>query len=242
MKFLVLSDIHANSDALEKVLGEASSIGADLIVSLGDVVGYGANPRRCVELVEKYADIKICGNHDLAAIGETDTSNFNTIASISIEWTSHVLSEEDKELIGRYDPIVSRDGCLFAHSSPSAPLEWEYIYTTRQADRIFREFSERLIFIGHTHVPGIISYKNGQAPQVEHSPLVRLDPSLRYLVNTGSVGQPRDGVGAASFAEVDLGAGIIRMHRTPYDIMSAQARIRTEGLPEPLAERLATAK
>ncbi len=242
MKYLVFSDVHANAEALETVLREASLTRVDSLVSLGDVVGYGADPERCVHLVEENADIKICGNHDLAAAGVTDFSGFNTIASISIEWTRHVLGEKDIRLIRDYDPIVSRGECLFTHSSPCDPLGWEYIYTMAQAERIFGQFEERFIFIGHTHIPGVISRRSGGGAKIERKTTLALDPETRYLINTGSVGQPRDGLNRASFTLIDLDSGIMEMKRVLYDVAGAQMKIRTEGLPESLAARLATAR
>ncbi len=242
MKILVLSDVHGNSDALQRVLTEVQAIQPDLVVSLGDVVGYGADPAKCVSLIEENANIRICGNHDLAVTGEQDYSTFNSIASISIEWTRNSLSEEDILKIKKYIPIYSSGECLYVHASPGNPLEWEYVYTVRQAERIFNEFKERFIFVGHTHVPGIISWNENDGARICHSSLTGIDPSSRYLINTGSVGQPRDGINAASFTLLDLDKGKIQMHRSSYNVASAQRRIRAEGLPEYLADRLASAR
>ncbi|MBU8923462.1 MAG: metallophosphatase family protein [Bacteroidales bacterium] len=242
MKILVLSDIHGNSDALKRVLAEARTIRPDRVVSLGDVVGYGADPARCVRLIDENADIRICGNHDLAVTGEQDYSTFNSIASISIEWTRNSLSEEEILKIKKYVPIYSSGECLYVHASPDNPLEWEYVYTVRQAERIFNKFKDQFIFVGHTHIPGIISWNKDDGVGICHSSLTTIDPSSRYLINTGSVGQPRDGINAASFTLLDLEKGTIQMHRSSYNVSSAQRRIRAEGLPDYLADRLARAR
>jgi len=242
MKILVLSDIHANLDALEKVIAASSALAPDMIVCLGDVVGYGANPGECVELIDRHADVRICGNHDLAAAGVQDYSNFNGVASISIEWTRHALDEREIGLLKKYEPTRSLEGCLFSHASPVDPLAWEYIYTMNRARILMDEVSERIVFVGHTHIPGIISFDRDGDGRVEENTLLRLEPDRRYLVNTGSVGQPRDGVDAASFVMLDLEEDMLNMHRASYDVISAQKKIRAEGLPEALAGRLASAK
>ncbi len=242
MKYLVFSDIHGNAQALETVIDEIGEIRPDFVVSLGDVVGYGANPSDCVDLVEEHCDIRICGNHDFVAAGLAESENFNVTARISIEWTKNSLSASQKELLSAYDTVKRHGECLFSHSSPVSPLDWEYIYTLGQADRIFRETDERFIFIGHTHVPGIISHDLLSGSRVEKSSKIEIAEDRRYLINTGSVGQPRDGVSAASFAVIDVQRGRISMRRIPYDIMEAQERIRAEGLPESLASRLVVAK
>lgn len=242
MKYIVFSDIHANVQALETIVEEIGEIRPDFVVSLGDVVGYGANPSDCVDLVEEHCDIKICGNHDFVAAGLADSENFNVTARISIEWTKNCLSSRQKELLRDYVSVKRHGECLFTHSSPVSPLNWEYIYTLGQAERIFRETEERFIFIGHTHVPGIISHDILSGCRVEMNSKLEIEPNRRYLINTGSVGQPRDGVSAASFVVIDVQRGRISMKRIPYDVSEAQERIRAEGLPESLASRLVVAK
>ncbi len=242
MKILVLSDIHANLDALERVIEEAGRLGPAMLVCLGDVVGYGANPRECIRMIDSHADVKICGNHDLAAAGVQDYANFNSVASISIEWTSHALEAGDIALLKGYEPTRSMEDCLFTHASPVDPLGWEYIYTMSRARYVMDHVAERIVFVGHTHIPGVISFDADGAGRVEHDRVVRLEPDRRYLVNSGSVGQPRDGIDAASFSMLDLDENTLSMHRTSYDVVRAQSRIRAEGLPEVLAGRLTRAR
>jgi len=242
MKYLVFSDIHGNAQALETVVEEIGGIRPDFVVSLGDVVGYGANPSDCVDLVKEHCDIRICGNHDYVAAGLADSENFNVTARISIEWTKNCLTSNHKEQLAAYDMVKRHGDCLFSHSSPVSPLDWEYIYTLGQAERIFRETDERFIFVGHTHVPGIISHDIHSGCRVETGTKLEIEPGRRYLINTGSVGQPRDGVSAASFAIVDVQRGRINLRRISYDVSEAQERIRAEGLPESLASRLVVAK
>jgi diadenosine tetraphosphatase ApaH/serine/threonine PP2A family protein phosphatase len=242
MKYLVFSDIHGNVDALRSVLEEIDELRPDLVVSLGDVVGYGGSPAECVELVDEFADIAVCGNHDYVAAGFDDGDDFNTTARIAIEWTRSVLGAEHKELLAAYDSLRRHGDCIFAHGSPVDPLQWEYIYTMKEAQRLFGVTSERFICIGHTHIPGVISWREGAGARVERSSIIELEPDRRYLINVGSIGQPRDGVSAASFALIDAHKGLVNMRRIPYDIGSAQERIRENGLPESLASRLALAR
>ncbi len=242
MKYLVFSDIHGNAQALETVVEEIGRVRPDFVVSLGDVVGYGANPSDCVDLVKEHCDIRICGNHDYVAAGLADSENFNVTARISIEWTKNCLTSNHKEQLAAYDMVKRHGDCLFSHSSPVSPLDWEYIYTLGQAERIFRETDERFIFVGHTHVPGIISHDILSGCRVETGTKLEIEPGRRYLINTGSVGQPRDGVSAASFAIVDVQRGRINLRRISYNVSEAQERIRAEGLPESLASRLVVAK
>jgi predicted phosphodiesterase len=242
MKYLIFSDIHGNAQALEKVLEEIDDIRPDFVVSLGDVVGYGANPVECIELVDSHCDIRICGNHDFVAAGLSDSETFNITARISIEWTRSCLSADHKELLSGYDTLKRHGECVFAHSSPISPLDWEYVYTLGQARNILSETGARFVLIGHTHVPGIISYDPASGAVVEQGTKIEADPGRRYLINAGSIGQPRDGICAASLAVVDVRRNRINLRRIPYDITEAQDRIRAEGLPESLASRLSLAR
>ena len=242
MKYLVFSDVHGNAQALETLVDEIGEIKPDIVVSLGDVVGYGASPSECVDLVDEHCDIRIKGNHDFVAAGLAGSDSFNVTARISIEWTRSALSARRKELLAAYDTVKRHGQCLFAHSSPVSPLAWEYVYTVTQAQEIFSGTDAKFIFIGHTHVPGIISYDPISGTRVERSSRIEIEPGRRYLINPGSIGQPRDGVSAASFALIDARRGRICMRRIPYDVETAQERIRAEGLPESLASRLAVAR
>jgi diadenosine tetraphosphatase ApaH/serine/threonine PP2A family protein phosphatase len=242
MRLLVLSDIHGNVDALERSLEEAERLRPDLIVSLGDVVGYGANPNECIALVQERARIRIGGNHDVAAAGIIDTETFNRTAQRAIQWTVRNILPHHRDALNEYDTVRRYGECLFAHASPLSPMDWEYVYTVRQANGIFDATGERFIFIGHTHVPAIIERHRVWGSKVVSGSVCPVDPESRYLINVGSIGQPRDGIAAASFALLDLAKGTITIRRVPYDIRAAQEKIRSGGLPESLAERLATAR
>lgn len=241
MRYFVFSDIHANLEAFETIIEEIKSLNPNIVVSLGDVVGYGASPAECIELVEEYSHIKICGNHDLAATGVMSSRSFNHTAQEAISWTGQSLQPFHLEIMENYDPVRRYSDCIFAHSSPISPLDWDYILTKNQAREIFEKTMGKYIFIGHTHIPGIIVYDSGNC-RVERTFKLGIQPGLRYLINVGSVGQPRDGLAAASYALLDEKRRILSIRRIPYDVKSAQDKIRTAGLPESLATRLVTAK
>lgn len=242
MKLMVLSDIHGNVDALERALEEAEMLRPDMIVSLGDVVGYGADPGACIDLVQTRCGIRIAGNHDVAAAGLIGTECFSGAAQRAIRWTSHAISPAHRESLGEYDTMRRYGDCVFSHASPRTPMAWEYVYTINQANAIFEAITDRFIFIGHTHVPAIIEHGSGTGSRVLVGTFCTIDPLSRYLVNVGSIGQPRDGIAAASFVLLDLQKGTIMIRRVPYDVRSAQEKIRSVGLPEALAARLATAR
>jgi len=242
MRFLVFSDIHGNIEALERALEEAERLRPDMIVSLGDVVGYGANPNECISLVQEAAHIRIGGNHDVAAAGIIGTETFNGTAQKAIQWTSRTIHPRNRDYLGEYDTVRRYAECVFAHASPVSPMDWEYVYTINQANAIFTKTTEKFIFIGHTHVPAIIEHNGARGSRVVTGTFSPVASESRYLVNVGSIGQPRDGIAAASFALLDMKKGTIAIRRVPYDIRSAQEKIRNVGLPESLAERLATAR
>jgi diadenosine tetraphosphatase ApaH/serine/threonine PP2A family protein phosphatase len=214
MRCAVFSDVHGNLEALQAVLEKIALLSPDRILCLGDVVGYGADPNACVQAVQKHADAVLAGNHDWAALGMEDTCRFNPAA--------RVLEEGDV--------------CL-AHASPLNPSQWDYIPSPAWGRAALAESSCRLCFVGHSH-RGFICAETGQQDRLSEGS-VWLAQNMRYLVNVGSVGQPRDGDPRASFALWDQESGNIALHRVSYDIATAQNKIRSKGLPDYLADRLA---
>lgn len=241
MRYLVFSDVHGNVEALEQVLEHAAMHKPGIIVSLGDVVGYGANPNECVEIVHERAQIRIGGNHDLAVAGIMGYEDFNRTAKRAIDWTAKIIEPRHIEHLSRYDATRRHENCVFAHASPVDPLDFEYIYTMKQARRIFEARKEKFIFVGHTHIPSCIVWHRTEGCSALESSIVQLTPGSRYLINVGSIGQPRDGITAASYALLDTKKETLSIRRIPYDIEQAQEKIRSAGLPESLASRLVTA-
>ncbi len=244
MRVAVLSDMHGNATALEAVLLELDSQLVDHIVCLGDMVGYGARPGLCVRLVREYSDAVIRGNHDRAVLRPEEAGSFNDAAAAALEWTRARLTDDEYAYLSSLPASRHHPGMLLCHGAPSDP--GRYISGLRQAATEFARFTETVCLFGHTHVPACI-----HAPRGEHafadcdathpSPgrPVGLRRDLRYLLNPGSVGQPRDLDSRAAFMVVDTGTSSATLRRVPYDVGAEQARMAAEGLPARLIQRLA---
>ncbi len=235
MKVAVLSDIHGNAEALDAVLACCDARGVGRIVCLGDIVGYGADPGYCVDVIRDRADVIVAGNHDRAAVGLEDLSWMNRFASEAIRWTASTLSTAHADLLSDL-PFEHREGDWhFVHGSPEEPETFPYLFTGGDAEPALRATDARLTFVGHSHRAFIYADGTGEVVSVEGS----FDVSdARCIVNVGSVGQPRDRDPRAAFCLVDDGTPTIELIRVAYDLPSAQAKILEAGLPPFLAERL----
>jgi len=243
MRYLVLSDIHANLQALETVLAAATVSGYDQVVVLGDLVGYGGDPDAVVERIRGLDPVIIVrGNHDKVAAGIEDSSGFNAIARRAAIWTRESLSPENRQYLVSLPagPLALNDSVLVCHGSPED--EDLYIFNDRDALRALREATRPVCLFGHTHLPIVVHLVDETlelvARATEAETRVQLAPAVKYLINPGSVGQPRDGDSRAAFAILDPGASSIVLYRVPYDVNAAQARILEAGLPASLAHRL----
>jgi diadenosine tetraphosphatase ApaH/serine/threonine PP2A family protein phosphatase len=243
LRVAAITDIHGNLPALEAVLGSAAKRRVEEIWCLGDVVGYGADPDACTELVRERCDACLVGNHDLAVLGELDIAAFSEAAAAAVEWTRERIGEPALEFLRELDPTLQRKGIGLFHASPRDPV-WEYVLSIEQADACLEIQPERLAMIGHSHValffirlpedggPG--ETRGGQAEDG-----LKLDLGEgRWLLNPGSVGQPRDGDPRAAWLELDTKKLSARFHRVGYDIDRAAASIVEAGLPKRLADRL----
>lgn len=236
----VFSDIHGNYHAMQAVLETVDDEDVDLVVCCGDVVGYGARPNECVDELRKRNIPVIAGNHDHACLLLTDISNFNDIAKAAVIWTKEVLREDNVAFL-RQMPLTITDqanNIFFVHASPKDPGEWNYILTMGEARTNFNYFKEQVCFIGHSHQPFIIENENGNLA-CPSRPEIELRENHRYLINVGSVGQPRDHNPDACFVICDLEEKRLEIRRIPYDLPGAQRAILEAGLPRELAERLA---
>ncbi len=239
-RIAVFSDIHGNYHALQAVLEAIDSENVDLTVCCGDVVGYGARPNECVEALREREIPVIAGNHDHACLLLTDITNFNDIAKAAVIWTKEVLSESNIAFL-RQMPLTIADqanNLFYVHASPKDPGEWNYILTMGEARLNFNYFTEQICFIGHSHQPFIIENEAGNLA-CPSRPEIDLRENRRYLVNVGSVGQPRDHNPHACFVLLDLEEKRLEIRRLPYDLAAAQNAILEAGLPRELAERLA---
>lgn len=239
MTTALISDVHANLEALEVVLRAIDDRGVRRILCLGDVVGYGASPNECLSLVRARCEMVLLGNHDSAASGGPEAVRFNPNARAAALWTARALTPEHRDYLRGLCLSRRVETFLCVHASPAAPRDWEYIFDRFDAEPQFQFFTETVCFIGHTHQPAIFERSPSGCvflPPGRH----RFEPDRRYIVNVGSVGQPRDRDPRACFVFLHEGVGEIEFVRVPYDVAGAQQKIRDAHLPPVLAARLAT--
>jgi diadenosine tetraphosphatase ApaH/serine/threonine PP2A family protein phosphatase len=242
LRAAVLSDIHSNRQALEAVLAEVDGAGIEQVWCLGDMVGYGADPDACTALVSEHASVCLVGNHDLAVLGALDISTFSEAAAAAVGWTRENVSETTLEFLRSLEPTASQNGVGLAHASPRDPV-WEYVLSTDQADAGLDAQEERVGLIGHSHVALFFvraaaeARGHTQGAQASDGAEIEIGDG-EWLLNPGSVGQPRDGDPRAAWLELDTERWLARYHRVAYDVEGAAAAIREAGLPEVLAERL----
>ena len=238
MKYVIISDIHANLEALEAVRKEIDGISPDKVLCLGDLVGYGASPNECVEAARSISDVTVAGNHDFGAVGRTDIAYFNMYAREAILWTAKALKKENFDyLSGRSLSEAVDDSMRMVHATPRDPERWNYIFSHEQALDEFGAFEEQICFIGHSHQPIIYELMDSET-LIVNSDRVHVREGRRYLVNVGSVGQPRDGNPRAAVCVYDLDKSEIAIKRVEYDVEGAKKRIIDAGLPPVLANRL----
>ena len=251
MRVLLISDIHANLEALEACLAIVPQ--HDLVVNLGDIVGYGASPNEVLERSRDLGKVFVRGNHDKAATGQMELRDFNPVAGLAALWTREPLKPENLEWLRNVPQgpvtIAELPEIQFVHGSPID--EDEYVVTLDDAMEPLTVASTAITFFGHTHLQGLF-FSNGGAPDFYRPPYktigkaesleFKLRPNTRYMVNPGSVGQPRDGDWRAAFALYDSESRMVTFCRTPYGLKSAQDRILAANLPQRLATRLAAGR
>ncbi len=237
MRYAIISDIHGNLEALEVVINNLKEEGYDLLLCLGDLVGYGPDPNECCQLIRETGEVVIAGNHDWAAVGKTGVEYFNTFAKLAIRWTSRVLNEENQAYIEGLPLRWMEGDLLLVHSSPYEPSLWNYILSPEEACQEFRTFSERICLIGHSHQPTVFS-REGETCHQRGFDELKLEPDLRYILNVGSVGQPRDGDPRAAACIYDTEREIMKLRRYPYDVRKTQEKMAKAELPVYLADRL----
>ena len=238
MRYAILSDVHGNLDALRAVLTDCAGA-VDAVLCLGDTVGYGAEPRPCVELLAERAEAIVGGNHEHAVAGRLDLAWFNPHARAAAEWTRERLDDDHRAYLGALPLVREVADATLVHASPAQPEEWDYLVTADDGFQAFAHFATRWCFVGHSHVPGAWSL-GSSGP--EHHPRVTglaSERGRRYLVNVGSVGQPRDRDPRAAYAVWDADAGSVDIRRVSYDHAAARRKIVEAGLPRFLADRLA---
>ena len=239
MRVAVVSDIHANLHALEAVLAEIESASPDEVWCLGDIVGYGPRPNECCAVIRERADVVLCGNHDLAVTGALDLDEFSGDAARAARWTRDVLAVEHRDWLTTLSPAAKRAPAELFHASPRDPV-WDYVLSEGVALQSLLLTEARIVLVGHSHVALALSsggadIAGGLAPggtEIETG-------NRRWLLNPGSVGQPRDGDPRAAWLLLDFETDRAGFRRVAYDVDATQVEIRAAGLPDGLAGRLA---
>ena len=239
MNYAIISDIQGNLAALQQSLNHIDELGCDRIICVGDIVGYGPFPNECCELVQNRANACVAGNHDHAAIGLLSTQYFNKYAKEAMAWTVNELSGGNIEFLRKLPMKIEEQNILFVHASPHDPESWDYVLSLYDAEIAFNAFEHQACFIGHSHHPTAFSYEDGEFPKIERLPTVKFFSGFRYIVNVGSVGQPRDENRDACFGIYDSEKRIFELVRAPYDIKATQEAMAGKNLPPFLIERLA---
>ncbi len=242
MRIALISDIHGNLEALEAVLADVDKHQVEEIHCLGDVVGYGCDPVACLDTVVKRCKTTLMGNHEYVAMGLLSEEHLNSVARASLSWTADQLSDRDLSLIADFEMTHTVEKALLVHSSPFEPDQWHYIISRDAAETAFDICGAHLCFFGHTHLPMIFSSRPGSSLRQQAGHDFLPDPDTRYLVNVGSVGQPRDNDNRASYVVYDSQEQEINFHRVEYDIALAQSKMTRAKAPAMLIERLSVGR
>ena len=237
MKYAIIADIHGNLEALQVVLEDIRVQRADQIVCLGDVVGYNANPKECLQIVRDLNLPCVKGNHDEYCSSEDHLEGFNPHAADAVHWTRNQLNAEEKQWLRdlKYSRMV--DNFTIVHATLDAPDRWGYVFDKLAAAASFPYQNTQVCFFGHTHVP--VAFMRDTVVRGGTYSKFKVDASKKYFINVGAVGQPRDNKPKCAYVIYDTTAATIEIRRLDYDIAAAQKKILAAGLPERLAERLA---
>jgi predicted phosphodiesterase len=246
LRYLIISDLHANLEALDAVLRESEG-SYDQAICCGDLVGYGADPNKVTAWVREHCPVVVRGNHDRASTGQDDLEWFNPVARQAAIWTLANLSQENTDYIESLPRgPVQVDTFEVVHGSPSD--EDEYVIGAGEAGQAFSYLESRIAFFGHTHLQGGFIWNQSRVETIMRMPasrnveMMEIDPDCAYLINPGSVGQPRDGDPRAAYALFDASTKRVTYHRVEYDVALAQKKIHEAGLPPILADRLSVGR
>ena len=237
MRYGIYSDIHGNLEALQSVLETFEKEGVEKYICLGDIVGYGASPKECLDVVKERSLLVVAGNHDYAVAGKLNIDFFNMYAKEAVIWTREQLGQEDIDYLNSLSLVETIDGVLTAvHGTLNFPEMFDYIQTTYDAHLTLEIQDTPVCFIGHSHVP--IAFFQGQMVSYSLEQTIPVEKDCKTLINVGSVGQPRDENPLACCAVYDDEVGTVWLHRVEYDMETSIAKIIDAGLPEILGERL----
>ncbi|HEX9046523.1 MAG TPA: metallophosphoesterase family protein [Verrucomicrobiae bacterium] len=237
MKYAIIADIHGNLDAFQVVLEDIRAQKADQIVCLGDIVGYNAQPKECLDIVRQMNIPCVKGNHDEYCSTDNHLDGFNPHAAEAVHWTRNQLSEDDKKWLRDLKYTRMAANFTMVHSTLDAPERWQYVFDKLAAAASFPYQNTQMCFFGHTHVP--VAFMRDTVVRGGTYSKFKVDPAKKYFINVGAVGQPRDNNPKSAYVIYDMDAQTIELRRLEYDIAAAQKKILEAGLPERLAERLA---
>ena len=238
MRYGIFSDIHSNLEAFNAVITAYKKERIDRYLCIGDIVGYATDVHSCIQLVKNLKAEIVAGNHDWGASGKFDLEYFNPAAKEALIWTSKTLSQSELDFLQNLPLAHSEENFVLAHGTLDSPEKFYYLNDYDEADRTFSVLKSEICFIGHTHRPGVFVEAE---ENLFYKPLARvqLEDKKRYIINVGSVGQPRDGDCRAAFVIYDTEAKTVELKRITYDFTATQEKILKAGLPEFLASRLA---
>lgn len=238
MRYGVISDIHGNLEAFRAVLDALDGEMIDSYLFVGDLIGYGADPKECIRVLRDLNPaVMVAGNHEWGLLGKMEESYFNELAQRAVTWTKKLLNDDEIKYLESFPLIYEDEKMTLVHGTLNSPEEFYYVFDTEDAYVTMSQMKNCLCFIGHSHVPGIFVSDESKVIYLEDTD-VRVDNQRKYLVNVGSVGQPRDGDPRASYAVYDEEELTIQIKRVDYDVQKAQEKILKAGLPPKLAYRL----
>lgn len=238
MKYALISDIHSNLEAFQAVIKDLECQKVDHVCFLGDIVGYGADPDQCIDLLQGLTSQVVAGNHDWAAVGLTDTTYFNPAAKSAIDWTSEQVSPSHRKFLKNLPLTHMLPPIQLVHATPRKPEAWDYIFSLREALDGFTNCEQQICFIGHSHSPvAFVENREGEVSLLPDSSF-QVRAEHRYIINVGSVGQPRDGDPRAAYGIYDSEDSSFALKRVVYPIEATQKKIVEAGLPPFLASRL----
>jgi predicted phosphodiesterase len=242
VRFALISDIHGNLEALTAVLKDVEKRHIEAVHCLGDVIGYGSEPIKCLHLINQFCDIKLLGNHEYVVLGKESEEAYTEVAKVSSQWTREQLTDKEMSMIASFGIDYMIEETYLVHASPYQPSEWHYVLSPDDAQVAFQHMPGKICFHGHTHVPIVFTYRENDIPRRRVGHSFHPDEESRYLVNIGSVGQPRDNDPRASYVTYDTEAQEVGYHRVEYDISTAQKKMAEARLPSLLIDRLAVGR
>jgi len=238
MKFIIFSDVHSNLEAIQAFSHVIRSIEHDKKVCLGDLVGYNTDPNSVIKWIREETDLILAGNHDYCVVNRSDSSDLNPAAYQACAWTRGRLTKNNSEFLANLPFQKVENNIYWVHSSPFEPMKWHYIFTKKNAEKNFDYFKQNICFLGHSHIPRVFEKNKNNKIYSYTTSRIKLNPESRYIINVGSLGQPRDGNRDPVFTFYDSTRRIVEFHRFTYDFSATQEKIRACGLPYALADRL----